>query len=147
MPNQLVFTDKTIPFVYAVVCIMEIDEAKIDLAPERAAGDEVQRVYDRLGEAVEDIAAWLRTYGVNCESEAPRGGSVNTCPLAAKAGMGWQGNSSLLITQQYGLRFRIATIYVQEKYFEYTDSDAHRWIEEYCRNCERACSAGQYMKK
>ena len=67
---------------------MEMDKAKIDLAPGRESGEEVQRVYDRLGEAVEDIARWLREHGVVCQSESPRGGSVSSPPLAAKAGLG-----------------------------------------------------------
>ena len=36
VPKQLIFVDKIMLFEYAVVCIMGMDKAQIDLAPEKA---------------------------------------------------------------------------------------------------------------
>jgi len=148
IPESFVLAGKTIPYKYAMICIMEMDKAKIDLAPGREAGDEVQRVYDRLGVAVEDIARWLREHGVTCQSEAPRGGSANTVPLAVKAGLGRLGMNGLVISPRWGPRFRIAPVYIKDKIFEFTDTCSNQWIETFCdgcRICESACPAGAIL--
>jgi ferredoxin len=143
VPSQLIFKGKAILFKYAIVCIQEMDKEKIDLAPDIAAGEEVQRIYSSLGIAVNDIAQWLRQkYNVRCQANHPLGGLVSTSPLAAKAGMGWQGHNGLLITPQYGQRHRIAPIFIEDLLFEFTDNNDHVWIEKFCktcRKCERAC--------
>ena len=65
------------------------------------------------------------------------GGLTNTPSLAGKAGMGWQGRQGLLIIPEYGPRQRLAPIFVEHKYFEFTDNHAHDWIETYCELCQR----------
>lgn len=146
LPRQLIFKNKAVLFEYALLFIQEMDKSKIDQAPNLAAGSEVQRVYNSLGHAVNDITRWLRNeYGIKCQSNHPLGGLVNTPPLAGKAGMGGQGCSGLLITPEYGSRVRIAPIFIEQKLFEYTDSTEHRWIEEYCKTCgkcQRSCPVG-----
>jgi ferredoxin len=143
MPEQLIFKGKAVLFKYALVCIQEMAQEKIALAPELEAGEEVLHVYNTLGIAVNDIANWLRkNEHIKCQSNHPLGGLVNTTPLAAKAGMGWQGQNGLLITPQFGQRQRIAPIFIESKLFEYTDNQAHTWIEDFCQSCkkcQRAC--------
>lgn len=143
LPNKLIFKGKAVLFNYALVCIQEMEKEKVDLAPSLAAGEEVQRIYNTLGLAVNDIANWLRQkHGVKCQSNHPLGGLVDLTPLAAKAGLGWQGCNGLLITPQYGQRQRIATLFIQEKIFPFTDNQDHVWIESFCktcRRCEKAC--------
>ena len=143
IPIQLIFKEKGVLFNYAIVCIQEMDKEKIDLAPDLRAGEEVMRIYNSLGLAVNDIARWLRNkHDIRCQSNHPLGGLVNTPPLAGKAGLGWRGLDGLLITPQFGQRQRIAPIFIQDKLFEFTDNNDHIWIEEYCkscRKCEKAC--------
>jgi len=77
--SQLIFRGKAVLFRYALVCIQEMDQEKVDLAPGLDTGEEVQRVYVSLGLAVNDIARWLRlNHGVNCQSNHPLAGLVNT---------------------------------------------------------------------
>lgn len=152
LPRQLIFKDKAVLFKYALVCIQEMDKDKIDLAPKLDAGEEVQRVYNSLGIAVNDIANWLRKkFGIKCQSNHPLGGLVDTSPLAGKAGLGWQGHNGLLITAQFGPRNRIAPIFIKNKLFEFTDSHEHVWIEDFCekcRRCEKSCpTQAIYSKK
>jgi len=146
VPRGVIFKDKAILFKYALVAIQEMDKAKINTAPELDAGEEVLAVYNSLGCAVVDIARWLRkTYGIRCQANHPLGGLVNTVPLAVKAGMGWCGSNGLLITHEYGQRQRIAPIFIEGSIFKFTDSDKHRWIEEFCdicRRCQKACPTG-----
>ena len=142
LPRELIFRDKAVLFEYAIVAIFEMDKDKIDCAPGLEAGEEVQRAYALLGLAVNDIAEHMRRhYNIKCQSNHPLGGLVNNCALAAKAGLGWQGCNGLLITPQFGQRCRIAPIFIQEKYFEYTDSDEHKWIESFCATCHKCVRA------
>ena len=146
VPQEVIFRKKAILFKYALVAIQEMDKQKIDRAPELDAGEEVLAVYNSLGLAVNDIARWLRKeYGIHCQANHPLGGLVNTVPLAVKAGMGWSGSNGLLITPEYGQRQRIAPIFIEEPIFEFTDCDDHRWIDEYCKlcnRCQKACPTG-----
>jgi len=131
LPNQLIFKGKAVLFKYVIVCIQEMDKEKIELAPTLEAGKEVFKVYNTLGKN-----------GIRCQSNHPLGGLVNTPPLAAKAGMGWQGDNGLLITPQFGQRQRIAPIFIEDKLFQFTDNHNHLWIEEFCsrcKKCQKAC--------
>lgn len=111
---------------------------------------EVMKVYGTLGFAVNDIANWLRnTYKIDCHSNHPLGGLVNTVPLAEKAGMGYFGHNGLLITKEFGQRQRIAPIFIDSEIFPYTDSNEHQWIAEFCktcRKCERNCPTGAILE-
>jgi len=141
MPQEMIFKNKFTLFRYAIVVCQEMKKDKIDHAPEFEAGKEVMRVYGSLGLVVNDIAKWLRKKGIRCQSNHPLGGLANTPSLAGKAGMGWLGRSGMLITREYGPRQRIAPVFVEHKYFEFTDNRNHDWIEEYCGMCERCRKA------
>jgi len=137
LPQQMIFKGKYTLFRYALVVSQEMKKDKIDHAPEFPAGQEVMRVYGSLGLVVNEIARWLRKKGVRCQSNHPIGGLTNTPSLAGKAGMGWQGRSGLLITPEYGPRVRLAPVFIEHKYFEFTDNRDHDWIEDYCELCQR----------
>lgn len=145
VPKELVYRNKSILFEYAIVAIMEMRKEKIDNAPGMEAGDEAQRVYAVLGEAVNDIAHYLRRkYGIKCQSHHPLAGMVNDCALAVKAGLGWQGRNGLLITPEFGQRVRIASVLIQGKYFPYTDSCNYAAGYGFCQSCGlciKACPA------
>jgi epoxyqueuosine reductase QueG len=125
-------------FRHALVFMQEMNKDKIDTAPGIKAGDETIRIYAELGEAVADIADWLRSKGIRSQAVHPLGGLVVTPPLAGKAGLGGQGMHGFLITPEFGPRQRLAPIFIEGKLFEYTDNDEHIWIEQYCKNC-RIC--------
>jgi Pyruvate/2-oxoacid:ferredoxin oxidoreductase delta subunit len=136
LPPQMIFKGKYTLFRYALIVSQEMKKDKIDQAPEFQAGKETMRVYGSLGLVVNKIARWLRKTGVRCQSNHPMGGLVNTPSLAGKAGMGWQGRSGLLITPKYGPRVRLAPIFIEHKYFDFTDNQNHKWIENYCEICQ-----------
>ena len=142
LPRQMIFRNKFTLFRYALVVSQEMNKDKIARAPGSQAGQEVMRVYSSLGLVVNDIARWLRKQGVRCQSNHPMGGLVNNPSLAGKAGMGWQGRSGILITPEFGPRVRLAPVFIEHRYFEFTDNRDHDWIEEYCELCticEKEC--------
>ncbi|MFW9842779.1 MAG: 4Fe-4S double cluster binding domain-containing protein [Candidatus Thorarchaeota archaeon] len=137
LPREKIFKGKSTLFKYAIVVGQEMKKKPIDFAPEFQAGKEVMRVYASLGLVVNDIAKWLRKRGVRCQSNHPLGGLTNTPSLAGKAGMGWIGQNGLLITREFGQRLRLAPVFVEHPYFDYTDNLDHVWIEDYCKLCMR----------
>lgn len=151
MPDELIFKGKGVLYNYSLVCIQEMDKEAIDQAPEMECGNEVMNIYATLGIAINDIANWLRDhYNVNCHSNHPLGGLVNNIPLAVKAGMGYFGHNGLLITKEFGQRQRVAPIFIENKFFDYTDSDEHEWIADFCktcRKCERNCPTGAILSE
>ena len=150
LPTQLIFKEKFVLFPYALVFIQEMKKDKIDTAPLPPAGMEVMRVYSTLGEAVNDIARWLRKKGVRCQSNHPIGGLVCTPPLAGKAGMGGQGRHGMLITPEFGPRQRLAPIFIEERLFDFTDNSDHIWIEEHCKTCglcQKNCPANAIQEE
>ena len=142
LPRQFIFTGKAVLFRYALVFVQEMRKEPIELAPKVDAGVEVITVYNSLGQATNDIARWLREeHQVVCMANHPLGGLVDTTPLAEKAGLGAIGHSGLLITPEFGPRCRISPVFVSDELFEFTDSDAHDWVENYCANCH-SCQKG-----
>lgn len=150
LPTQLIFKNKFVLFRYALVFMQEMEKEKIDEAPRSTAGREVMRVYSTLGEAVAEIARWLRKKGVHCQANHPLGGLVCTPPLAGKAGMGWQGRHGMLITPEFGPRHRLAPIFIEQKIFETTENSDHIWMEEQCKKCgicQKNCPPGAIQEE
>lgn len=143
LPQKMIFRGWFTLFPYALVVIQEMKKDRVELAPAPPAQQEVRRVYASLGLVVNDIARWLRQHGVRCQSNHPMGGLVNTPSLAAKAGLGWQGRSGILVTPEFGPRVRLAPVFIEHRIFEFTDNHDHDWIEKHCntcRQCEKECS-------
>lgn len=142
LPRQMIFRGRFTLFRYALVVLQEMKKDRIDRAPGPEAQDEVRRVYASLGFVVNDVARWLRRHGVRCQSNHPMGGLVNTPSLAAKAGLGWQGRSGILVTPEFGPRVRLAPVFIEHQFFDFTDNRDHDWIEQHCetcRKCEEEC--------
>lgn len=146
MTEDMIFQGKAIPFSYALVCIQEMNKDAFEEEPIVAAGREVVRVYNTLGQATNDIAKWLREeFGINCMANHPFGGLVDFVPLAEKAGLGRMGHNGLLIAPEYGTRHRISPIFIQEELFADTNTLEFEWIDGFCmscRACERICPTG-----
>jgi epoxyqueuosine reductase QueG len=90
------------------------------------------------------LAGYLRELGYGAQGGYPLGGLTLFPPLAAAAGLGWNGRHGLLITPQFGPRQRIATIYTSINNLPFSESNTHSWIRDFCDKCGqciRTCPA------
>jgi ferredoxin len=136
--DSIVFTVADIPQKYAIVLAKEMDYDRIITAPDFESGTEVLRVYWRIGEIVVKLASFIRRMGYPAVAHHPRSfwGRKPTVlhPIAAyEAGLGEIGRHSILITEEFGPRVRIATVTTD---LELPLSEKKTFgVEEYCENC------------
>ena len=135
LPHDLIFQEYGVFYDNAVILAMEMSKEMIDKAPSQATMNMVFGTYDDLGKAVNSIAEYLRDHGYAAQADHPLGGLVLFPPLAQRAGIGWVGKHGLLITPEYGPRVRLAAVYTNIENLPLEESNAHGWIEEYCRIC------------
>ncbi|KAB3538567.1 4Fe-4S dicluster domain-containing protein [Alkaliphilus pronyensis] len=140
--KEYIFEGKAIPFKYALVFAQEMKKEPIEKAPKIDAGMEVQKTYNSLGIATNDIVMWLKDkYNIIGMANHPLGGLVDYVPLAEKAGLGLIGRHAMVITKEFGPRCRISPIFIDEKIFEETDTTEHDWIGEFCKGCGKCVSS------
>jgi ferredoxin len=135
VPSQLVFEGKAVLHRNAIVLAMEMDKARMDSAPSPDSAVMVHETYNELGIAANAIARHLRALGYSAQAGHPLGGLVLYPPLAQAAGLGWQGMHGLLITPEFGPRVRLAAVFTSIEDLPDTATDAHAWIEDFCREC------------
>ena len=108
---ELINTGNSIMFPNAIVLTMEMDEKLINADPgieSQALNDEH---YEKLGNMTYQIADYLRENGFAAEAAHPYGNVVKFTPLAQETGVGWIGESGLLITPASGPRQKISAIF------------------------------------
>lgn len=132
---ELINTGNSIMFPNAIVLTMEMDEELITTDPgaeSQALNDEH---YEKLGNMTYQIAEYLRENGFAAEAAHPYGNVVKFTPLAQKAGIGWIGQSGLLITPASGPRQKISAIFTSIENLPIKADNEHAWITEYCERC------------
>jgi epoxyqueuosine reductase len=145
LPRALVFRGRAVLHDNAIVLVMEMDRARIDLAPHADTAVMVHETYDRLGRAANGLAEHLRRQGYSAHAGHPLMGLVLYPPLAQWAGLGWRGLHGLLITPDYGPRIRLAAVFTSIETLPFSDGNPHGWIEAYCAQCKicvEACPVG-----
>lgn len=135
LPQDLIFQELGVLFENAIVLAMEMSQEKIDKAPSQETMTMVFGTYDDLGKAANKITEFLREQGFAAQADHPLGGLVLFPPLAQKAGIGWVGKHGVLITPEFGPRVRLAAVYTSIENLPFSESNAHGWIEEYCKIC------------
>jgi hypothetical protein len=88
VPPRLVFREKAVLYPNAVVLTMEMDKARIDTAPSKAAGLAVHETYNHLGQVSNKVARYLRDLGFATHAGHPLNGLALYPPLAAVAHLG-----------------------------------------------------------
>ncbi len=69
------------------------------------------------------------------------GGLVNFSALGQEAGLGYMGESGLLITPELGPRQKISAIFVSISNLPLNEENEHSWIPEYCDKCGKCVKA------
>lgn len=140
LPPDRVFANKAVLHDKAIVLVMEMSQSRMAHAPSRDTAVMVHETYDKLGQASNAIAGFLRERGYSAHAGHPLMGLALYPPLAQAAGLGWRGMSGLLITPQFGPRVRLAAVFTDIENLPLTDGDTtHQWIERYCDIC-RLCA-------
>lgn len=138
---ELINEDKSILFPNAIVLTMEMDNNLIKTDPGAEAQALNDTHYEKLANMTYQIADYLRENGFAAESAHPYGGVVRFTPLGQKAGLGWMGQSGLLITPGSGPRQKISAIFTSIENLPIKTDNKHSWIEEYCNRCGKCIKA------
>ena len=92
---------------------------------------------------LEPIAAYLREEGfqaVVCDSSSDEGSILPLKLAAVRAGLGWQGKHSLLISRKYGTFLALGGIITDAVLAHNTELEPNRCRE--CDRCRQACPMG-----
>jgi ferredoxin len=137
VPQEWVFKDTAIRYTQAIVLVMEMDKARMSLAPNPDTGVMVHETYNRLGQVSNQVADWLRERGYTAHAGHPLGGMALYPPMAQTAGLGWRGISGLVITPKFGPRVRLAAVFIEIENLPVYEGDEHAWILDFCESCRR----------
>lgn len=135
LQREEIFQEKGILHENAIVLVMEMDQDKIEAAPSRVTQVMIMKTYDDLGVAANKIAEFLRKNGYSAMAGHPLGGMSLYPPQAMSAGLGWIGRNGVLITQEFGPRVRIASVFTSIENLPFAISNNHSWISDYCDSC------------
>lgn len=149
IPDHMIFDGKGIIGRAAIVLTMPMDAAALATSPSAEGFETVLATYASVGDAANAGADYLRQRGYTAQASHSLMGMALLPPLARKAGLGWLGESGMLITPEHGPGVRISAIFTTIKNLPLTDNDTHAWVGEYCRrcgNCARQCPSGAIMR-
>lgn len=138
---DLLIKNKFIQYPNTIVLTMEMGEEIIKTAPGDEAKDLNDTAYVRLGILTTKLSDYLRENGYATEIAHPYGGLVAFSPLAQKAGLGYIGNSGLLITPELGPRQKISAIFTSIANLPIKEENKYAWIPEYCDKCGKCVKA------
>jgi ferredoxin len=137
VPQAWIFRDLAIRYTQAIVLVMEMDKARMDLAPHPDTAVMVHETYNQLGQVANQIAYWLRERGYAAHAGHPLGGLALYPPMAQAAGLGWRGLHGLVITPQFGPRVRLAAVFTEIENLPVYRGDEHAWVLDFCQSCKR----------
>ncbi len=137
LSEQLVFENKAVLHPNAIVLGFEMQKDKIDTAPSLNCQHEVMRTYDELGIISNKISRFLRKKGFSAHAGHPLMGAALYPPMAQRAGLAWIGYSGIMISPEYGPRFRLTAVYTSIENLPFSEDNEHAWVREYCDQCRR----------
>lgn len=139
--SDMLIEDKFIQYPNAIVLTMEMDKEIIEAAPGPKAQILNDSAYKKLADISYNLSDYLRKHGYATEVAHPYGGVVKFSQLGEKAGLGWIGQSGLLISPELGPRQKISAIFVSIANLPLKDSNEHSWITDYCEKCGKCINA------
>ncbi len=138
---DLLIRDKFIQYPNAIVITMEMGKEIIEANPGPEARKLNDSAYEKLGNISYKLSDYLRNHGYATEVAHPYGGIVKFSQLGQKAGLGWIGQSGLLISPELGPRQKISAIFVSIANLPIKESNEHSWVADYCEKCGKCIKA------
>lgn len=149
VPSELIFKDRVILYENTIVLTKEIDKNAVDNDfPGKQETD--LKLYDEFGKKTNELTDYLRKNGFAAQASHPTLGFVTYPSLAQYAGLGWRGNSNLLITPELGPRQKISAIFTSIENLPLNEHSEHSWVADYCQTCGRcirACPGDAIVEK
>jgi epoxyqueuosine reductase QueG len=132
-----IYRGRTVTDKYAIAVGQRMRWREFQVVPSREAAIECLRVYFTLGEAVIQLAAYLRSIGHPCTVEHPIGDSdLLHIPIGLKAGFGELGRHGSIIHPKLGPLFRMGSVATSLELE--IDHPIDAGIAKFCDAC-RAC--------
>lgn len=138
---DLMIMDTFVPYPFTIVLTMEMNKEILETAPGADAKELNDTAYVKATILTTKLSDYLREKGYATEIAHPEGGIVNFSELGQKAGLGYIGDSGLLITPELGPRIKISAIFVSIANLPLNESNEHGWIPEYCEMCGKCVKA------
>lgn len=135
--EQIVFKNKGVLHPNAIVLGFEMEKDRIDTAPSLKCQVEVMRTYDKLGIISNKISKYLRKKGFSAHADHPLMGAALYPPMAQLAGLAWLGYSGIMISPEFGPRFRLTAVYTSIENLPFSKKNEHSWVEKYCDSCRK----------
>jgi Fe-S-cluster-containing dehydrogenase component len=120
---------------------MEMGKDIIETPPGEDAKDLNDTAYVKLGILTTKLSDYLRKNGFSTEIAHPYGGLVNFSALGQEAGIGYIGESGLLISPELGPRQKISAIFTSISNLPLSEENEHDWIPYYCDKCGKCVKA------
>lgn len=138
---ELLIKDKFIQYPFTIVLTMEMGKDIIETPPGADAKDLNDTAYVKLAILTTKLSDYLRKNGFATEIAHPFGGLVNFSALGQEAGIGYIGESGLLITPELGPRQKISAIFTSISNLPLNEDNEHDWIPYYCDKCGKCVKA------
>ena len=138
---DLLIGDKFIQYLNTIVLSMEMDNAILETPSGMKAQKLNDSAYKKLGDISYKLSDYLRENGYATEVAHPYGGVVKFSKIGQKAGLGWIGQSGLLISPELGPKQKISAIFVSILNLPTNDHNEHSWITDYCEKCGKCIKA------
>jgi arsenite methyltransferase len=138
---DLLIKERFIQYPQAIVLTMEMGNEIIEATPGPEAQKLNDQAYEKFGYMSYKLSDYLREHGYATEVAHPYGGLVKFSKLGQKAGLGWIGQSGLLISPELGPRQKISAIFVSIANLPIKESKEHSWITDYCEKCGKCIKA------
>jgi formate hydrogenlyase subunit 6/NADH:ubiquinone oxidoreductase subunit I len=139
VPRNAIFAEKGLPYQYAIIFTVEMDQGNMSTAPSFDAFLEVAKGYKRMAFISHKVAVLMRKNGFAAYPGTALGGITDYTYLGELAGLGAIGYHGLLITPEEGARVRINTIYTNIKNLpiDEKNENEHLWVRDFCAMCKK----------
>ena len=133
-------TEEQLKYPNVIVLTLEMGKDIIETQPGPEAQQLNDATYAKLGHITYALSDFMRAKGYATQVAHPYSGLVSFSPLGEEAGLGWVGQSGLLITPELGPRQKISAIFTSIENLPFKKED-HSWIAEYCEVCGKCIKA------